>query len=128
MLRFLALWILLSVAVGFWARRIGRGGVTWFLISALVSPIIGTLLLLATQNFAARRGTHFERIRNSWLYRIVFNTIMAVLVVLFLISALNRGGMKPIRIAHTDWTQVQTTCPLCPASCPQPTMGAVPHG
>lgn len=118
MLRFLALWILLSVAVGFWARRIGRGGVTWFLISALVSPIIGTLLLLATQNFAARRGTYFERIRNSRAYRIAFNTIMAVLVVLFLVSALNRGGMKPIRIAHADWEQVQTTYPLCPANCP----------
>lgn len=122
MLRFLALWILLSVAVGFWARRIGRGGVTWFLISALVSPLIGTLLLLATQNFAAKRGTYFERIRNSRAYRIVFNTIMAVLVVVFLISALNRGGMKPIRIAHTDWTQAQTMYLLCPANRPSADM------
>lgn len=114
MLRFLALWILLSLAVGLWARHIGRGGLTWFLISALVSPIIGTILLLATQNFAARRGTYLERIRNSRAYRIAFNTIMAALVIAFLISALNRGGMKPIRIAHTAWTQ--TTHALCPAS------------
>jgi uncharacterized membrane protein len=109
MLRFLGLWILLSVAVGFWARRIGRSGLSWFLISALVSPIIGTLLLLVTQNFAARRGTYVERIRNGRAYRIVFNLIMAVLVMAFLAWALNRGGMKPIRIAHADWTQVATT-------------------
>lgn len=102
MLRFLALWILLSVAVGFWARRIGRGGITWFLISALVSPIIGTILLLATQGLVARRGTYMTRIRNSRAYRILFNTIMAVLVIVFLISALNRGGMKPIRLADAE--------------------------
>lgn len=102
MLRFLALWVLLSVAVGFWARSRGRGGLTWFLISALVSPIIGTMLLLATQHFVTKRGTYIERIKNSRVYRILINTLMAVLVIVFLISALNRGGMKPIRIAHAD--------------------------
>lgn len=106
MLRFLGLWILLSVALGFWARRIGRSGLTWFLVSALVSPIIGAILLLATQNIVARRGAFVERVRNSRAYRIILNTIMAALVIAFLMSALNRGGMKPIRIAGPDWTQV----------------------
>lgn len=118
MLRFLGLWVLLSVAVGFWARRIGRSGLSWFLISALVSPIIGTLLLLATQNFAARRGACFERMRNSTAYRIAFNLIMTVLVMAFLAWALNRGGMKPIRIAHADWTQVVTTLAVRQAALP----------
>jgi len=118
MLRFLGLWLLLSLVVGFWARRIGRSGLSWFLVSALVSPIIGTLLLLVTQNFAARRGTYFERIRNSRAYRIAFNLVMAVLVMVFLAWALNRGGMKPIRIAHTDWTQVATKLAVRQAALP----------
>ena len=100
MLRFLALWVLLSIAIGFWAHRRGRGALTWFLVSALVSPIIGTLLLLATQGFVNKRGTYLKRIRHSRAYRILLNILLAILVIWFLTSALNRGSMKSIRLAQ----------------------------
>jgi len=40
------LWILLSVGVGSLASNWGRSAAGWFFISALLSPIIGVVLLL----------------------------------------------------------------------------------
>lgn len=43
----LIIWIIASIAVAYAAGQRGRGGVAWFFISALLSPILGVLLLLA---------------------------------------------------------------------------------
>jgi hypothetical protein len=47
MLSVLAFWILLAVAVGVIAASRGRNGTGWFLISLVVSPLIGLVLVLA---------------------------------------------------------------------------------
>lgn len=99
MLFLLALWVMLSGALGIWARNRGRSGLTWFLIGALVSPLIGAILLLAARDLALEGRV--EPAGKRRLYRIVLNAVMALLVIGILISALNRGGMKPIQLAQT---------------------------
>lgn len=44
------LWITLSVGVGMLATQRGRGSGNWFLISALLSPVVGFLFLIASPN------------------------------------------------------------------------------
>lgn len=44
---FLVIWIIASIAVAYAAAQRGRSAVAWFLISALLSPVLGVLLLLA---------------------------------------------------------------------------------
>lgn len=39
-------WILLSVAVGFWASQWNRSFVMWLLIAGVLSPVIGAIILL----------------------------------------------------------------------------------
>ena len=40
-------WVILSGAVGWAATQKGRGGVEWFLLACILSPIMAVLLLLA---------------------------------------------------------------------------------
>ena len=98
MLVVLALWVILSSALGLWARSRGRSGLTWFLIGALVSPVIGAILLLALRDLALE-GRIAPR-RKHRIFRIALNIVMALLVIGIFISALNRGGMKPIHLAN----------------------------
>ena len=107
MLLLLALWVLLSIAVGFWAYSRGRGRVTWLLIALLVSPLIATILLLAARNLAAEGIIQARPSRKSRFFRIVANVLMALIVIGILVSLLNRGGMKPTRIAHAHLVEMQ---------------------
>lgn len=100
MLFVLALWVILSAALGLWARTRGRSGLTWFLIGALVSPLIGAILLLAVRDLALEG--HPEPRRKHRFFRVVINIIMALLVIGIFISAMNRGGMRPIHLASVD--------------------------
>lgn len=44
------LWFALSIAVGMFATQRGRGSGNWFLVSIIVSPLIGFVFLLVLQN------------------------------------------------------------------------------
>lgn len=44
---FLVIWIIASIAVGFVAGERGRSSIAWFLMSFLLSPLLGILLLIA---------------------------------------------------------------------------------
>jgi hypothetical protein len=55
---FVFFWLLFAVAVGFLASNRGRSGFGWFLIAALLSPLIGAVFLLLTKDLAqAGTGT-----------------------------------------------------------------------
>lgn len=97
MLVVLALWVILSALLGLWARTRGRSGLSWFLIGALVSPLIGAILLISLRDLALE-GSVRPRRKHRYL-RTLLNMVMAVLVILIFISAMNRGGMKPIHLA-----------------------------
>ena len=49
-----AFWILLSVAVAILATKRGRGGGSWFLIALLLSPLLGAIFLLVSDNLATK--------------------------------------------------------------------------
>jgi hypothetical protein len=46
----IALWLVLSIAVGIWADTRGRNGVGWFFLAALISPLLGAIFLAVTRN------------------------------------------------------------------------------
>lgn len=39
----LLFWLLLAAGIGYWASQRGRSGVGWFLLSLLLSPLIGAI-------------------------------------------------------------------------------------
>ena len=43
---FILFWLVLCVVIGAVASSIGRSGFGWFMLSALLSPIIGAVALL----------------------------------------------------------------------------------
>ena len=49
----LATWFVLAVVVGVIASNRGRSGFGWFVLSALISPLIGLILVLALRTPAA---------------------------------------------------------------------------
>lgn len=54
-------WILFSVAVGLYAGSRGRGSGNWFVLSLLISPLIGFIFVLASNDLAkeaAAPGEH----------------------------------------------------------------------
>lgn len=48
-MEFLLVWLVCSVIIGVIASSRGRSGVGWFLIAALLSPLIGLILVLVFQ-------------------------------------------------------------------------------
>jgi len=44
---FLLVWLVLAVVVGLAARSRGHSGVAWFLLALIISPLLGTLLVIA---------------------------------------------------------------------------------
>ena len=60
-------WILLSVAIGFWAAKKGRSWFMWMLLSLFVSPLIaGIFLAIASNNTEpaqAQRNMHLTHVR-----------------------------------------------------------------
>lgn len=52
MMTFIGLWLAFAFAVGMLAKQRGRGVVTWFLISALISPLLGFVVLMMKQDLA----------------------------------------------------------------------------
>lgn len=100
MLLLLALWVVLSLVIGIWARSRGRSKVTWALIALLVSPLIAAVLLVYARDLTAHDARLPRPSRTKRFLRIVLNILMALAVIAILISVLNRGGIKPIHIAH----------------------------
>lgn len=47
------LWVVLSVAVGVWAKNKDQGGIGWFLLSMLISPLLGGIFLALSKNLRA---------------------------------------------------------------------------
>jgi hypothetical protein len=45
-------WILLSIAVAMFAAKRGRHGFGWFLISAVISPLLGFIFLLVSKDLS----------------------------------------------------------------------------
>ena len=45
-------WILLSIAVAMLASKRGRNGFSWFLISAVISPLLGFIFLLVSKDLS----------------------------------------------------------------------------
>ena len=43
-------WFLFSIAVGILGSNRGRSGIGWFLISVIVSPLLGLIFLLVMRN------------------------------------------------------------------------------
>lgn len=54
---FAVIWFILAIAVGIFGSNRGRSGFGWFLISALLSPLIGLILLLATKDLSKPQAT-----------------------------------------------------------------------
>lgn len=103
MLLLLALWVLFSAGVGVWARNRGRSLLTWLLVSAVVSPVIAAIVLSAMRDLSMTpEPVAAGRSRIRRFLRWVFNIALAVVALLIFISALNRGGMKPIQLALAD--------------------------
>ncbi len=48
-----AFWFLCAIAVGIWADKRGRSGFGWFVLSVLISPLLGAIFLAVTKNLAA---------------------------------------------------------------------------
>ena len=44
---FLLVWLVLAVVVGLAARSRGHSGIAWFLLALHISPLLGTLLVIA---------------------------------------------------------------------------------
>ncbi|AAF96311.1 YrdB family protein [Vibrio cholerae] len=40
------IWLALSILIGYWASKLGREGVVWGLIAALISPLLAAICLL----------------------------------------------------------------------------------
>lgn len=60
-------WFLFSVAVGIWADKKGRSGIGWFLLSILLSPLLGLVFCAAVSDLskapaapAAMEDTHVK--------------------------------------------------------------------
>jgi len=53
-------WFLLAVAVGVLASNRGRSGVGWFLLSVVLSPLLGFIFVLVAKNLAAPVGVPQE--------------------------------------------------------------------
>lgn len=48
-------WFGLAIAVGVLASNRGRSGFTWFLISAVISPLLGFIFVLVMENLSAKQ-------------------------------------------------------------------------
>jgi hypothetical protein len=57
---FVVVWFLLAVAVGVLASNRGRSGFGWFLLSAVLSPLLGFVFVLVAKNLAVPVGVPQE--------------------------------------------------------------------
>ena len=48
-------WFGLAIAVGVLASNRGRSGFTWFLISVVISPLLGFIFVLVMENLSAKQ-------------------------------------------------------------------------
>jgi hypothetical protein len=63
------IWVVFAVLVGIVANARGRNGVGWFLLSAVLSPLIGFLVLVAMPSHANKHELYL-RPEDDVLYRI----------------------------------------------------------
>lgn len=54
-------WFLFSIAIGILASNRGRSGIGWFLISLLISPLLGLIFVLVTKNLAEEQEKEEEQ-------------------------------------------------------------------
>ena len=52
---FVFLWLLASMGVGYWAKLDGRNPAFWFAAAALLSPLVGSVLLWAVNKYGPQR-------------------------------------------------------------------------
>jgi hypothetical protein len=55
-MEFLIFWFLFAIVVGIAASSRGRSGFGWFLLSCLISPLLGLILVLVLAKNEPRRG------------------------------------------------------------------------
>lgn len=48
-------WLLLSVAVGMYATKRGRGSGNWFIVAVLISPLLAFIFLLASEDLTLEK-------------------------------------------------------------------------
>lgn len=62
-----SIWLVLSIAIGFWANKKGRNWFGWMVLSLLVSPLIaGVFLAIVSDNTEAaqaQRNMHLTHVR-----------------------------------------------------------------
>ncbi|MES2030882.1 MAG: hypothetical protein V4477_17005 [Pseudomonadota bacterium] len=98
------IWLLFALIVGVAANARGRNGPGWFLISAIVSPLIGFLFLMAIPNYADRRALHLRpeddvlyrvgKARRSILPRDSNLTVAGIVIALLLVGLYFAGFIK----------------------------------
>lgn len=54
---YFALWFAFSIAVGMVATQRGRGSGNWFLVSVILSPLLGFIFLIASPNLSKTTST-----------------------------------------------------------------------
>ncbi|AEC22240.1 hypothetical protein PT7_P004 (plasmid) [Pusillimonas sp. T7-7] len=54
-------WFLFAIAVGIWANNRGRNGFAWFLLAAIISPILAAVFLAASSNLKEAEARSAER-------------------------------------------------------------------
>jgi hypothetical protein len=52
---FIFLYLLAAMGVGYWAKIHGRNAPLWFALGIVLTPIGGSLALMAADKFSARR-------------------------------------------------------------------------
>lgn len=51
---FIFFWLLASMGVAYWAKLDGRNPAFWFGVAALLSPLVGSILLWAVNRYGPR--------------------------------------------------------------------------
>lgn len=75
-MEFFGLWLLFSVAIGFWATKKGRNWFMWTLLAVFVSPLIAAIFLAIagdnTEQAEAARNMHLTHVRCPDCRELVF--------------------------------------------------------
>jgi len=53
---FIFLWLLASMGVAYWAKLDGRNPFWWFMVAAVLSPLVGSIALWAANRYGLRFG------------------------------------------------------------------------
>lgn len=56
-------WIIFAIAVGVWASNRGRSGIGWFLLSLVISPLLGFVLVAVSRDLRSENIQANDAIR-----------------------------------------------------------------